>query len=212
MDHGNGAGTTDSAPVGPAGDAGPMRPGGTKTPLRPYVNQSQSLKTPVSGSEELLSFFFFQGRVRGPEAPTRACRAPRRVGPAPGSAGKPGGPAGAGWGATPNLRRGVFFGRGCTVGKGVFSWCPVGKGVALPLDGRQLGVALLPGRQQQARLAATRRSRKARSGRGFPCSMCRSGGRTRPYGVSSRYAWCCTARCSCGCSSRCRGADPLPRP
>jgi hypothetical protein len=53
MDHGKGAGTTDAAPVGPAGDAGPMRPGGTKTPLRPYVNQSQSLKTPVSGSEEL---------------------------------------------------------------------------------------------------------------------------------------------------------------
>jgi hypothetical protein len=36
MDHGKGAGTTDSidsAPVGPAGDAGPMRPGGTKTPF-----------------------------------------------------------------------------------------------------------------------------------------------------------------------------------
>ncbi len=35
MDHGKGAGTTDSAPVGPTGDAGPNKPGGTKTPLRP---------------------------------------------------------------------------------------------------------------------------------------------------------------------------------
>jgi hypothetical protein len=29
-DHGKGAGTTDSAPVGPTGDAGPIKPGGTK--------------------------------------------------------------------------------------------------------------------------------------------------------------------------------------
>jgi hypothetical protein len=36
MDHGKGAGTTEPAPVGPAGDAGPIKPGGTKTPLRPY--------------------------------------------------------------------------------------------------------------------------------------------------------------------------------
>ncbi len=34
MDHGKGAGTTDPAPVGLAGDAGPMKPGGTKTVLR----------------------------------------------------------------------------------------------------------------------------------------------------------------------------------
>ncbi len=31
MGHGKGAGTTDSAPVGPTGDAGPIKPGGTKT-------------------------------------------------------------------------------------------------------------------------------------------------------------------------------------
>ncbi len=37
MDHGKGAGKTEPAPVGPAGDAGPMRPGGTKTVLRPYI-------------------------------------------------------------------------------------------------------------------------------------------------------------------------------
>ena len=37
MDHGKGAGTTEPASVGPAGDAGPMRPGGTKTPFRPYL-------------------------------------------------------------------------------------------------------------------------------------------------------------------------------
>jgi hypothetical protein len=36
MDHGKGAGTTEPAPVGPAGDAGPIKQGGTKTPLRPY--------------------------------------------------------------------------------------------------------------------------------------------------------------------------------
>jgi hypothetical protein len=36
MDHGKGAGTTEPAPVGPAGDAGPIKPGGTKTVLRPY--------------------------------------------------------------------------------------------------------------------------------------------------------------------------------
>ena len=36
MDHGKGAGTTEPASVGPAGDAGPIKPGGTKTPLRPY--------------------------------------------------------------------------------------------------------------------------------------------------------------------------------
>ena len=36
MDHGKGAGTTEPASVGPAGDAGPMRPGGTKTRVRPY--------------------------------------------------------------------------------------------------------------------------------------------------------------------------------
>ncbi len=39
MDHGKGAGTTEPAPVGPAGDAGPIKPGpgGTKTVLRPYL-------------------------------------------------------------------------------------------------------------------------------------------------------------------------------
>ncbi len=40
MDHGKGAGTTEPASVGPAGDAGPIKPGGTKytkTPLRPYI-------------------------------------------------------------------------------------------------------------------------------------------------------------------------------
>jgi hypothetical protein len=37
MDHGKGAGTTEPASVGPAGDAGPIKPGGTKTPLRPYA-------------------------------------------------------------------------------------------------------------------------------------------------------------------------------
>ncbi len=29
MDHGKGAGTTEPASVGPAGDAGPIKPGGT---------------------------------------------------------------------------------------------------------------------------------------------------------------------------------------
>ncbi len=38
MDHGKGAGTTEPAPVGPAGDAGPIKPGGTKTPFRPYTD------------------------------------------------------------------------------------------------------------------------------------------------------------------------------
>ncbi len=35
MDHGKGAGTTEPAPVGPAGDSdvGPIKPGGTKNPF-----------------------------------------------------------------------------------------------------------------------------------------------------------------------------------
>ena len=38
MDHGKGAGTTEPAPVGPAGDAGDaIKPGGTKTVLRPSL-------------------------------------------------------------------------------------------------------------------------------------------------------------------------------
>ncbi len=45
MDHGKGAGTTEPAPVGPAGDAGPMRPGGTKTPFRPYFHFRGSART-----------------------------------------------------------------------------------------------------------------------------------------------------------------------
>ena len=33
MDHGKGAGTTEPASIGPAGDAGPIKPGGTKPPF-----------------------------------------------------------------------------------------------------------------------------------------------------------------------------------
>jgi hypothetical protein len=45
MDHGKGAGTTEPASVGPAGDAGPIKPGGTKTPstlpeIRPHSRPS----------------------------------------------------------------------------------------------------------------------------------------------------------------------------
>ena len=44
MDHGKGAGTTEPAPVGPAGDAGPMRPGGTK-PYTQLLHSESDLKT-----------------------------------------------------------------------------------------------------------------------------------------------------------------------
>ena len=41
--HGKGAGTTEPAPLGPAGDAGPIKPGGTKTLIRPS-NQPPPVK------------------------------------------------------------------------------------------------------------------------------------------------------------------------
>ncbi len=41
MDHGKGAGTTEPAPVGSAGDAGPIMPGGSNTPVRPYRGENR---------------------------------------------------------------------------------------------------------------------------------------------------------------------------
>jgi hypothetical protein len=73
MGHGKGAGTTEPAPVGPAGDVGPIKPGGTNFEKSP----STLVETPrVTYSWELAREQ--EQRLQGP-CSTR-CSDPRTLG------------------------------------------------------------------------------------------------------------------------------------